>query len=273
MSKIYCITDPAARVAAVIERRPQKWWRLGRWDLASGAYEEGAWFRGTLYPQRCDLSRGGRWFSYFALKPNSDWPAGETYNAISRLPWLKALAAWKESGTWSRGIHFVENPTDGQLYNATVGDATPCTSVCGIVDAEPAQFAVERRRGWRESAATPTRDPNDLWDENRDVVMEKPSPVNPKAILSVRGKFQAFRGLADHWPPDYYAYILTRNGKPKVLPGIQWADWTFDGHLAQATESGQLSILDIRGKRIISVMRLGEDGPKQRKAPLWAEEW
>ena len=42
MSRIFCITDLATRVAAVIQRLPEKWWRLGpsrtlgRWDLISG---------------------------------------------------------------------------------------------------------------------------------------------------------------------------------------------------------------------------------------------
>ena len=88
LPRIFCIPDPSSRVAAVLQKCPRKWWRVGRWDLMSGKCEEGAWFRGTLYPQRCDLSPGGRWLSYFALKSESAWPAGETYNAVARLPWL-----------------------------------------------------------------------------------------------------------------------------------------------------------------------------------------
>ena len=113
--RVFCIPDPGFRVAAVLERRPRQWWRVGRWDLLSGEYMAGAWFRGSLYPQRCDLSPDGRWLLYFARKDGADWPAGETYTAVSRLPWLKALAAWEELGTYSRGAHFTaDRSTVGQ---------------------------------------------------------------------------------------------------------------------------------------------------------------
>jgi hypothetical protein len=67
---------------------------VSRWDLETPAYEPGAWLRGTIYPQRCDLSPDGRWFAYFALKASAEWELGPTYIVISRLPWLTALAAW-----------------------------------------------------------------------------------------------------------------------------------------------------------------------------------
>jgi hypothetical protein len=45
-------------------------------------------------PATGDLSPDGRWFAYFALKASADWELGATYIAISRLPWLTALAGW-----------------------------------------------------------------------------------------------------------------------------------------------------------------------------------
>jgi len=52
---------PAARVpvVAVLGRGPSDWSHVGRWDVARGVYELGAWIRGDLYPQRCDLSPTG----------------------------------------------------------------------------------------------------------------------------------------------------------------------------------------------------------------------
>jgi len=272
LSKIFCIPDPASRVAAVVEKRNHKWWRLGRWDLSTGVYEGGAWFRGSLYPQRCDLSPSGRWFSYFTLNYGSDWAPSPTYNAISRLPWLKALAAWKESGTWSRGYHFVSDTDEWQIGEATVGDPAPCRKVCGMRLTDAAQFAVERRRGWRESAEIPPRNPADRWDQDREVVMEKPSPAGDGSRLSVGGKFQAHRDAND-WPPGSSAYCLKQNGASAVLSAVQWADWTFDGHLAVATVDGSLRILDGVEIRVVHETRIGNDEPKPRPAPEWASEW
>ncbi|MBP3957017.1 hypothetical protein J8F10_17240 [Gemmata sp. G18] len=272
LPRIYCVTDPDARVAAVLERRPRKWWRVGRWDLATGRYDGGAWFRGTLYPQCCDLSPGGRWLSYFALKTDSAWPAGATYNAVSRLPWLKALAAWRESGTWSRGHHFVADTSVWEIGPPTVGDAAVCGTLCGMGLTAPAQFATERRRGWREAAATQEREPDDVWDERREVVMEKVAPTSRHVVLSVRGKFEAFRTSPDLWSPHPAPYALTRSGRVKTLAGVQWADWTCEGHLATATGRA-LRILDTQRGRVVSESRLTDEEPRPGPAPAWANEW
>jgi hypothetical protein len=56
---------------AVLRRGPSAWSHVGRWDLARGRYEPGAWIRSNLYPQRCDLSPHGRWLCYFTLKPTA----------------------------------------------------------------------------------------------------------------------------------------------------------------------------------------------------------
>lgn len=271
--RIYCIPDPQSRVAAVLERRPRKWWRVGRWDLISGAYSAGAWFRGSLYPQRCDLSPGGRWFLYFALKSQSDWPAGETYTAVSRLPWLKALVAWREIGTWSRGAHFVLTGGEWELGEPTVGDASPCRAVIGVRRSEAAQFAVERRRGWIESADTPTRGSNDVWDERRTVVMKKVQPVaGASLVLSVRGMFEAFRESPDSRPPLPAPYRLHRKRDVEELPGVQWADWTSTGRLATATAT-VLSLRDVKRNRTISEFALPQDEPQRCPPPDWASEW
>jgi len=88
---------------AVLRRGPSDWSHVGRWDVARGTYEPGAWIRANLYPQRCDLSPDGRWLCYFTLKGGARWDVGDTYVAISRLPWLTALAAWSTCGSWTSG--------------------------------------------------------------------------------------------------------------------------------------------------------------------------
>jgi hypothetical protein len=86
-------------VVAVLRRGPSNWCHLGRWDLAAGSFHPGAWLRGTIYPQRCDLSPDGSWFCGFVLKHPATWRAQPSYILVSRLPWLSALAAWRTDGT------------------------------------------------------------------------------------------------------------------------------------------------------------------------------
>jgi hypothetical protein len=78
--------------------------------------------RSTIYPQRCDLSPDGRWFAYFALKASAERELGPTYIAISRLPWLTALAAWGIGSTRRRGMQFVQDRAVQEVDELDLGD-------------------------------------------------------------------------------------------------------------------------------------------------------
>lgn len=106
--RIYCIPAADAPVVAVFRRGPSNWAHVGRWDLAAGRYEPGAWLGGRLFPRRSDLSPDGQYLCYFAHKPSATWEHGEAYVAISKLPWLTALHSFPTCGTWTRGYCFTE---------------------------------------------------------------------------------------------------------------------------------------------------------------------
>ena len=60
------------------------------------------------------------------MKVGSDWPAGDIYEAVSRLPWLTALAAWNSGTTYTRGMHFAGRPEQGNSGAPDVGDLAGC---------------------------------------------------------------------------------------------------------------------------------------------------
>jgi len=182
---------------AVLRRGPSAWSHVGRWDVGSGRFESGSWLRGTIYPQRCDLSPDGRWLAYFALKTPAPWTPGPTYIAISRLPWVHALVAWGTGGTWTQGVHFVEDRDVWDPGTPDEGDAGPVRVRSGLRFTRADTFAVERRRGWTETADTPPREPDDMWDERRvdRLRMEKARPGSDGSErLIVGGWYAAFRG-------------------------------------------------------------------------------
>jgi hypothetical protein len=51
-----------ASVGVVIRRGPTEWWRVTRWDTLRDRFEGGQWFRGRMYPEKCDLSPDGKLF-------------------------------------------------------------------------------------------------------------------------------------------------------------------------------------------------------------------
>jgi hypothetical protein len=239
--RLFGIQAGRAPIVAVLRRGPSDWSHVGRWDIARGLYEPGAWIRANLYPQRCDLSPDGRWLCYFTLRGKAAWRAGTTYVAISRLPWLTALAAWATCGTWTRGAHFTDERGVMTLGPPTEGDVTPCLETFGLAVTRPASFAVERRRGWNESSDTLPRKPGDIWDETRAVTMQKPRPKTNGAVwLAAHGYFAAFRSGT----PGETLYAISEGGRQRWLEGVQWADWDTDGRLLVATADGRLQIRD-----------------------------
>jgi hypothetical protein len=182
--RIFGIIALHAPVVAVVRRGPTDWMHVSRWDLETPAYEPGAWLRGTIYPQRCDLSPDGRWFAYFALKASAEWELGPMYIVISRLPWLTALAAWGIGSTWTRGMQFVEDRAVFDVDEPDLGDLGPVRERFGLRLSRADSFAVERRRAWTETADTPPRADDDAWDERRAGSWSRPTAVGCRSATA-----------------------------------------------------------------------------------------
>ena len=270
--RIFCIPATEVPVLAVLRRGPSDWFHVGRWDVGTWSYEPGAWFRGRLFPQKCDLSPDGRWLAYSAHKPGADWEAGEIYEAISRLPWLHALAAWEAGTTYTRGIRFDPELMTSNVGAPDVGDAAPCLRRFGLRINRPHQFAVERRRGWVETPDTPERDESDAWDERRDVRMRKGQPEGA-AVLHVEGSFAGFRDSPEYRDPP--SYWIRQADDLVALEGVQWADWTASGGLLTATLEGRLRAMEWSDGpgSLLFEEDLGGLRPDPSPPPEWAEEW
>ena len=258
----------------MVRRGPSSWCGVGRWDVARGTYEQGAWFGGRLYPQRCDLSPNGEWLCYFALQASATWELGWTYVAISRLPWLHALAAWGTDGTWTRGVHFVPDASVRDVSVPDHGSVDYEPLDAGLSVTRPASFAVERRRGWVESEDAPPRAPDDLWDERRagSLWMTKPQPGSGGAVrLEVSGRYAAFRSGT----PAPVRYRVLDAGREVSLPDVQWADWARDGRLLVATWAGQLETRTAGSWSTVgqAVADLAQEAPAPAEAPPEARCW
>jgi hypothetical protein len=139
--RISCIPAAEAPLIAVFRRGPTNWSHIGRWDLDERRYEPGAWLRGRIFPRRSDVSPDGRTLCYFAHKPSATWGHGEAYVALSKLPWLTALYAFRTCGTWTRGYYFTgDGGCDGL-------DHEKLPIPCGLRSIPVVQFANERHGG------------------------------------------------------------------------------------------------------------------------------
>lgn len=136
-----------------------------------------------------------------------------------------------------------------------------------------ATFAVERRRGWTETADTPPRAPGDAWDEQRSlrVTMEKARPGARGGVrLTVRGHYAAFRSSLPYADKDI-EYAIVTNGRARSLDDAQWADWAPDGRLLVATRDGRLQIRD--GEAVMFDVDLAALNPTPTPPPADASVW
>ena len=105
---IFAILARDRRSAAVLRRGPSKQVQLIRWWLTSDTFEEGQWFKGRIYERRCDLSPNGERFVYFAQDFGR---APGSWTAVSKPPFLTALALWPKGDCWGGGALFEDETT------------------------------------------------------------------------------------------------------------------------------------------------------------------
>ena len=109
--RLHLIQASDADVAVIFRRGPSKRVELVRWDTSRDVFERGQWFHGRIYERRSDLSPDGELLVYFASKlggrPPSDPSYTYAWTAVSKPPWLTALALWPKGNCWHGGGLFL----------------------------------------------------------------------------------------------------------------------------------------------------------------------
>jgi hypothetical protein len=102
-------------IGVIFRRGPTKWVQLIHWNTETDEFKPGQWFHGHIYDGRSDLSPDGSLLVYFANKFNRKTVADKEYTyawtAISKPPYLTALALWPKGDCWHGGGLF-EGPHD-----------------------------------------------------------------------------------------------------------------------------------------------------------------
>ncbi len=153
-------------MAAILRRGPSKWVRLLAWNTLDDTIVPGSWFHGRIYEDRCSLSPDGMLFAYFATKYHGPKTRGVDYawTAISRLPWLTALALWPEADTWTGRVEFLDN------QNLIID--CPYWERNSTKDELPKGFSVNRRRigkGASEQILAPTQQCSAMFDGSHGI--------------------------------------------------------------------------------------------------------
>jgi hypothetical protein len=266
-----------ASVGVILRRGPTAWWRVTRWDTGRDRFEAGQWFRGRIYPDKCDVSPDGKFLVYFAAKfyPHADPKGiGSTWTAVSRPPYLTALALWRGIGTWGGSGVFLDDRT---VLVATGGwkhhPAHPPGPLCVL------EYNSLKR-------GDPRRDVVPCWQNEWEGIPDLIQRTHPQcgAWRKTSGRLTLQRDTERAGGPQYEYYpsrrrsLYTLYGKddePVALFEAHWADWDQQGRLV-ATVGGRVfegKLTKDRKLRWRQLAAMNEEQPSRMEAPKWAQRW
>jgi hypothetical protein len=248
--RLYAILARKAPVGVVFRRGPSKSVLLVLWRTDADEFVEGQWLKGRVYERRCDLSPSGKRLIYFA----ADYKAPYfSWTAVSRPPYLTAVALWPKGDAWGGGGLFARegeillNHRPDELKLAEGFSlprrvkVMPFGEYPGRGEDSPIIDARLERDGWgrtqagravRHGRGAPVRitlDPPEVW--------AKTHPSSPRYELRAET-----RGLHESDGPWYITehVVIDKKARRKIPLGrTDWADWLPSGDLA-FTSGGRL---------------------------------
>ncbi|MSP40182.1 MAG: hypothetical protein EXR70_16970 [Deltaproteobacteria bacterium] len=240
-ARLDVILAPKARRAVVLRRGPAKQVCTVGWDLSSDSFELGQWIEGRIHAYCCDLSADGEYFVYWIMKGHNhqgdyDW------TAISRVPYLKAIARWKSSAGLPGGGLFVSD-NKCRLHNIWYAYLA-CDEIIEEPNEPDDDFRYDLRNVYIRRQL---RDGWKLHSKVGDVVgrevyrFEKPFGENRllRNIFDDAEKIGLKRGDC----PNEYEIVDSATGDVQSCRDWEWAD--IDGSRLLWAEGGKIFAADI----------------------------
>jgi len=110
---LHFILAKEAPIGVIFRRGPDKWVQVIKWNTNTDTFEPGHWFHGRIYEKRSDLSPDGSKLVYFAQKftwrAQNDVEYTCAWTAVSKMPYLTALALWPRGTSSDGGGTFISN--------------------------------------------------------------------------------------------------------------------------------------------------------------------
>jgi len=108
-ARLHVVFGTGPRYGVVFRRGPSSQVCTFLWDRQHDTFELGQWLKGRIYERRADLSPDGKYLIYFAMNGHWQSETKGSWTAISRAPWLKALALYAKGDCWEGGGLFLSN--------------------------------------------------------------------------------------------------------------------------------------------------------------------
>jgi hypothetical protein len=308
--RLYAILAREASCGVIFRRGPSERVQIIHWNTATDELTTGQWFHGRIYERRCDLSPDGKLMIYFAINlktRNVDSDYTYAWTAISKPPFLTALALWPKGNWWAGGGMFIGNRNI--WLNHQEGEATPhpdhkpvdlqvTTDMGGRGEDEPILLRRLAREGWQHIQEWQGKFIQGAMQMAFEERMQAGQPTDLEWMLSL-GDLNTHSRYVTYAPSIHekphstqgltlvmtttvvgfqhrYAYsIRNGNGHEENLASAEWADWDQRGRLVFA-QAGKLFAVEADAlgqgppRQLID---LNGNTPAPMEAPEWAKVW
>lgn len=239
--RLHVLLARSAPIGLVLRRGPSKSVAAIQWNRATDQFTLGQWLRGRIYEKRSDLSPGGKHLIYFAMNGKWSSPTAGSWTAISRAPYLRAIALFAKGDCWHGGGLFVDNKrywlNDG--YGHKVLESTT-----EVARAEPAPYVPHW--GGECWGVYFNRLVRDGWTPRPELA---PQGTHARAMMVFErplphGWVLRKLALAGDAPPgkgvyyDEHELVEPKRGKELLRHSWEWAD--LDGDRLVWAEAGAL---------------------------------
>jgi hypothetical protein len=250
-ARVHVILARKANTALIIRRGPSKFACTMLWDRRNDTFKLGQWLRGRIYERRCDLSPDGKHFIYFAMNGKWGGPVKGSWTAISRAPYLKALALWPWGDCWNGGGLFL---SDSRFWlNSGYHDGTDTVGGLGKKLTEEPGYPFDEGYGGECPGVYYLRLQRDGWklrslpspsSDGRVVVMEKTIPSGWILEMTAHASINHPVGKGCYY--DTHRLIHPESGTILDHPEWEWAD--LDRKRLVWVSKGVLHAAKIHGK-------------------------
>jgi hypothetical protein len=282
-ARLFMIFARKAPTAVVFRRGPSKWVQLIKWDTVTDTFEPGQWFHGRIYERRADLSPNGLLLVYFAQKIEGrtlkDSEYTYAWTAVSRPPYLTALALWPKGDCWHGGGLFKNDKTIVLNHKPEVAEPHPDHMPRGIrvnlkkkVSGEDDPLFSERlqRDGWklRQEWKVENRGYPKMYLTLQPEIREKVRPHESQVIQLTRSI-----EILDY--SEEFAVAMSGRSAFKPIERASWADWDQQGRLVFARDGKIFGArLDDRGHLVERELAdFNSSKPESVPSPDWASKW
>ncbi|MEI6421369.1 MAG: hypothetical protein WCP55_04065 [Lentisphaerota bacterium] len=268
--RLFAILAREASMGVVFRRGPSKQVQLINWDTSKDKFSYGQWLKGRIYERRCDLSPSGEKLIYLAAR----WKKPiESWTAISKPPYLTALALWPNLGAWGGGGLFEHENTVCLNHRFDMGlgklaegfnvpkniIVKPLGELSGHGEDDPIYEEHLSRDGWkliekaekiiehpRDASSTYVSDlcPSPGWhkaeyDPSCKIWLTYDPPTSYQKKMKNFILVMYIKGYGERNGPTYVVeYALKNENHQDVLNlgRLDWADWDKNGDLLSAKD-------------------------------------